>query len=51
MVNFPITYIMYLLQTHDLILKHIFAGWPGRPADGSVLKHSPLLQTLPPDNE
>ena len=38
---------MYLLGTHDLTFIHIFAGWPGRSADGSVLKHSPLSQTLP----
>ena len=32
---------------HSLTFIHIFAGWPGRSADGSVLKHSPLSQTLP----
>ena len=32
---------------HNLIFIHVFAGWPGRSADGSVLKHSPLSQTLP----
>ena len=31
---------------HNLIFIHIFAGWPGRSADGSVLKYSPLSQTL-----
>ena len=29
------------------VLKHVFEGWPGRSADGSVLKHSRLSQTLP----
>ena len=28
------------------VLKHVFAGWTGRSAYGSVLKHSPLSQTL-----
>ena len=32
---------------HNLRLITVFAGWPGRSADGSVLKHSPLSQTLP----
>ena len=35
------------VATHDLTFIHVFAGWPGRSADGSVLKHSPLSQTLP----
>ena len=42
---------MYLLPTHDLTFIHVFAGWPGHSTDGSVLKHSPLLQTLAPVNE
>ena len=25
---------------------HVFAGWPGRSADGAVLKHSPLSKEL-----
>ena len=29
------------------VLKHVFEGLPGRSADGSVLKHSHLSQTLP----
>ena len=29
------------------VFKHVFTGWPGRSADGSVLKHNPLSQTLP----
>ena len=36
-----------LQNIHKLMFKHVFAGWPGRSADGSVLKHSPLSQTLP----
>ena len=32
---------------HNLRFIHVFAGWPGRSADCSVLKHSPLSQTLP----
>ena len=31
----------------NLKIIHVFAGWPGHSADGSVLKHSPLSQTLP----
>ena len=29
------------------VLKDIFAGWPGRSADGCVMKHSSLSHTLP----
>ena len=36
-----------VVAVYAAVLKHIFAGWPGRSADGSVLKHSPLSQTLP----
>ena len=32
---------------HNLRFIDVFAGWPGHSADGSVLKHSPLSQTLP----
>ena len=35
------------VATYDLRFLHVFAGWPGRSADGSVLKHSPLSKTLP----
>ena len=36
-----------VVAVYAAVLKHIFAGWPGHSADGSVLKHSPLSQTLP----
>ena len=36
-----------LQHIHNLIFLQVFAGWPGRSADGCVLKHSPLSQTLP----
>ena len=36
-----------VVAVYASVLKDIFAGWPGRSADGSVLKHSPLSQTLP----
>ena len=36
-----------VVPVYAAVLKHIFSGWPGRSADGSVLKHSPLSQTLP----
>ena len=36
-----------VLAVYSAVLKHIFAGWPGSSADGSVLKHNPLSQTLP----
>ena len=43
-----IIYITFqVVAVYAAVLKHIFAGWPGRSADGSVLKHSPLSQTLP----
>ena len=32
---------------NNLKFIHVFAGWPGRSADGCVFKHSPLSQTLP----
>ena len=32
---------------HKLRFIHVFAGWPGHSADGSIFKHSPLSQTLP----
>ena len=35
------------MAVYAAVLKHVFAGWTGRSADGSVLKHSPLSQTLP----
>ena len=35
------------MAVYDAVLKEVFAGWPGRSADGSVLKHSPLSHTLP----
>ena len=35
------------MAVYASVLKDVFAGWPGRSADGSVLKHSPLSQTLP----
>ena len=35
-----------VVAVYAAVLKHVFAGWPGRSADGSVLKHSPLSQTL-----
>ena len=35
------------MAVYAAVLKLIFAGWPGHSADGSVLKHSPLSQTLP----
>ena len=35
------------MATHYLRFIHVFAGWPGCSADGSVLKHSPLSKTLP----
>ena len=31
---------------HNLRFIDVFAGWSGRFADGLVLKHSPLSQTL-----
>ena len=31
---------------HNLKFIDVFAGWSGCSADGSVLKHSPLSQTL-----
>ena len=31
---------------HNLRFIHIFAGWPRHSADGSILKDSPLSQTL-----
>ena len=43
-----IIYIPFqVVAVYAAVLKQIFAGWPGRSADGSVLKHSPLSQTLP----
>ena len=36
-----------VVAVYAAVLKHIFPGWPGHSADGSVLKHSPLSQTLP----
>ena len=35
------------MAVYAAVLKDVFAGWPGRSADCSVLKHSPLSQTLP----
>ena len=35
------------MAVYAAVFKHVFAGWPGHSADGSVLKHSPLSQTLP----
>ena len=35
------------MAVYAAVLKHVFGGWPGRCADGSVLKHSNLSQTLP----
>ena len=35
------------MAVYAAVLKHVFAGWTGRSADGSILKHSPLSQTLP----
>ena len=32
---------------HNLIFIHVFAGWPGRSADGSLLKHTRLSESLP----
>ena len=43
-----IIYIPFqVVAVYAAVLNHVFAGWPGRSADGSVLKHSPLSQTLP----
>ena len=43
--------IMYLpfqvVPVCGTVLKYIFAGLPGRSADGCDLKHSPLSQTSP----
>ena len=36
-----------LQHIQNLRFIHVFAGWPGHSADGSVLKHNPLSQTLP----
>ena len=39
------------VATYDLRFLHVFAGWPGRSADGSVLKHSPFVKDLTSINE
>ena len=43
-----IIYIPFqVVAVYASVLKNVFAGWPGRSADGSILKHSPLSQNLP----
>ena len=43
-----IIYIPYqVVAVYAAVLKHVFAGWPGCSADGSILKHSPLSHTQP----
>ena len=39
--------ILKAVATYDLRFIHVFAGWPGRSADGSVLRHNPLSRILP----
>ena len=34
------------MGVYAALLNHAISGWPGRSADSSVLKHSPLSQTL-----
>ena len=40
-----IIYIPFqVVAVYAAVLKHVFGGWPGCSADGSVLKHSPLSE-------